>query len=79
MKGYSKDRLCNELRDIDWSPVLFATDVNMALEKLYAMFLSVIDSIAPYREYRRRHDSAPWMCGEILAGIKKRDLLFAKF
>ena len=79
MKGYSKDRLCNELRDIDWTPVYLATDVNMALENFYTMFLLVIDIIAPYREYRPRHDSAPCMCGEILAGIKRRDMLFAKF
>ena len=79
MKNYSKERLCNELRDVDWSPVFLARDVNMALEQFYLVFMSVIDSIAPYREFKPRQNSAPWMCGEILAGIKKRDLLFKRF
>ena len=79
MKGYSKERLCDELGNMDWSPVVFAIDVNLALENFYQMFISVIDNIAPYREFRPKHFSSPWMCGEILAGIKKRDSLFAKF
>ena len=43
------------------------------------IFLSIIDKVAPYREYRPRVDSAPWMCGEILAGIKRRNNLFSRF
>ena len=59
MKGYSKERLCDELGNIDWSPVLLATDVNMALDNFYWMFISVIDNIAPYREFRPKHFSSP--------------------
>ena len=28
-KNYSKELFCGELRSIDWSPVYFATDVNV--------------------------------------------------
>ena len=79
LKNYSKELLCNELRGIDWSPVYFATDVNIAVQQFNAKFLSVIDRVAPYRDFRPKLDSKPWMCGEILAAIKKRDLLFRRF
>ena len=78
-KNYSKELFCCELRSIDWSPVYFATDVNVAVHDFNAKLLSVIDKVAPYREFRPKLDSKPWMCGKILAAIKKRDLLFSRF
>ena len=41
MKGYSKDRLCNELRNVDWTSIFLATDVNMALERFYSVFFQL--------------------------------------
>ena len=79
LKNYSKELLRSELRTIDWSQVYFATDVNIAVNQFNAKFLSVIDKVAPYRDFRPKLNSKPWMCGEILAAIKKRDSLFSKF
>ena len=75
LKGYSKEFLCGELCHVDWSPVYFAADVNVALTHFNRLFLAVIDKIAPYRDFRPKLNSKPWMCGEILAAIKKRNLL----
>ena len=79
LKNYSMELLCGELRGIDWSHVYFATDVNVTVQQFNAKFLSVIDKIAPYRDFRPKLNSKPCMCGEILAAIKKRDLLFSRF
>ena len=79
MKNYSSDLLRDELRTIDWRPVYFVTGVNVAVREFNARFLSVIDRIAPYRDFWPKLDSKPWMCGEILAAIKKRDSLFNRF
>ena len=79
MGGYSKERLHDELRNVDWSSVFLATDVNLALERFRLIFFAIIDKVAPYREYRPKLNSAPWMCGEIIAGIKRRNNLFSRF
>ena len=68
-----------ELRHIDWSPVYLSADVNTALARFNNLFLAVINKIAPYRDYRPKLNSKPWMCGEIVAAIKKRDMLFSRF
>ena len=41
--------------------------------------MDILNRIVPYRDFRPRVNSRPWMCGEILSGIKKRDSLFARF
>ena len=62
LKNYSKAVLNSELRHIDWSPIYLATDVNIALTHFNRLFVAVIDKVAPYREFRPKLNSKPWMC-----------------
>ena len=55
------------------------TNVELALQNFVTTLLSVIDDIAPYNQVRVKNDTAPWMCREILVGIRKRDELLRKF
>ena len=66
------------MRILDWSSVYLAPNVDVALENFNSLFLSVINRVAPVRKMRFKKDSQPWMTGEILNGIRKRDLLFHK-
>ena len=77
LKNYSKIALCDQLRKLNWSPVYLAPNVDVALENFNSLFLSVIDKVAPTRRMRFK-DSQPWMNGDILSSIRKRDALFAK-
>lgn len=79
LKNYCKTAFCDKLSQVDWSHVLRDTNVESALQSFINTLLSVIDEIAPYNQIRVKHDSAPWMCGEILAGIRRRDALFKRF
>ena len=79
MKHYCKELFCIKLREVDWNLVLLETDVEMALKNFTETLLGVINKIAPYHEMRVKHDSAPWMCREILVAIRRRDFLFRKF
>ena len=79
MKHYCKELFCIKLREVDWNHVLLETDVELALGYFTETLLKVVDSIAPFHEMRVKHDSAPWMCREILVAIRKRDVLFRKF
>ena len=75
LKNYCKESFCNSLREVDWNPVLLETNVEIALGCFSELLLGVIDKIAPYYEVKVKHDPAPWMCREILVGIRKCDLL----
>ena len=79
LRNYCKESFCNLLREVDWNPVLLETNVEIALGCFSGLLLGVIEKIAPYHEVKVKHDSAPWMCREILVGIRKRDLLFRRF
>ena len=78
-KNYSKQLFCLELRKVDWRPVLVLIDVNMVLDKLSSIFLDIVNKVAPYRDFRIKTNSQPWMCNEIMSGIRKHDKLFAQF
>ena len=79
LKNYCKEAFCYRLKHIDWSPVLIETDVELSLKTFVDMLLQVINEIAPYNQVRVKHNTAPWMCREILLSIRKRDILFRKF
>lgn len=79
LKNYCKATFCFSLSRIDWRSVLTETNVDLALQNFTDILLSVIDEIAPYNQTRVKHNTAPWMCREILSGIRKRDGLFRKF
>ena len=64
---------------MDWSSVLFARDVNQSLSEFHRILLSVIDKVAPMKEIRVKSKPSPWMNSSILASIRKRDALFARF
>ena len=79
MKNYCKEAFCFRLNQVDWNPVVLETNVELALKYFTDALLMVINEIAPFNQVRVKHDSAPWMCREILVSIRKRDSLFQKF
>ena len=58
LKNYSSAVLGQELRETDWRPVLFAINVDDALEKFVNIFHCILDKIAPVRELRIKELSA---------------------
>ena len=39
----------------------------------------IVDRLAPMRQIRVKQRTEPWMTGDIISGIKRRDLLFSRF
>ena len=73
MKNYSQLDFLNKLGNIDWSVVLNCQDVNEAWSIFKAIFTGILDEIAPFKEVRIRGRTEPWMNGDILDLIRKRD------
>ena len=78
-KNYSQVSFLTVLRRIDWSSILSSRDVNYCLSEFNSLFRSAIDSVAPLRDVRVRDKINPWMNGEILSSIRRRDKLFSRF
>ena len=78
-KDYSKEVFVSRLSQVDWSSVFFAADVDSCLSEFSRIFLSVVELVAPLKEVRVRAKSNPWMNSHILAEIRRRDSLLARY
>ena len=79
LKGYTKDRLCQQLDSSDWSGVLYCHDVCEAWSQFKSIFLGVLDVVAPSKEIRIKQSTEPWMSSEILDLIRNRDRCLNKY
>ena len=70
MMNYFKKAFCSRLNQVDWNPVLLETNVQLALKNFTELILMVINKIAPFNQVRVKHNSAPWICREILVSIQ---------
>ena len=73
LKNYSPEKLIQELGKLNWNNVITCDNVNQAWDNFKGLFMSVVDSIAPIKEIRLKQCTEPWMCNEILEGIRERD------
>ena len=79
MKDYDPVVYVNMLKDCNWNGVLNDNNVKHAWKKFKDTLNQIIDSLAPVKSVRVRARTEPWMTGEIIEMIKKRDILFRKF
>ena len=79
LKGYTKDRLCQQLDSSDWPGVLDCHDVCEAWSQFKSIFLGVLDVVAPSKEIRIKQSTEPWLSSEILDLIRNRDRCLNKY
>ena len=73
MKNYSKELFIDKLKEVDWSDVTGSYVVDSSFENFKGLFLSVIDSLAPEKEFRLKQRTEPWFNSEISEAISERD------
>ena len=78
-RNYSPEIFRRELRAVDWSLVYLAPSVDEAYGYLIGILREVTDRLAPLRQIRVKQRTEPWMTGDIICGIKRRDSLFSLF
>ena len=69
----------DKLTQANWSEVYDADCVNQAWLKFKAIFLSLLDEIAPLKKIRVKQNTEIWMNSFILDLIRKRDMFIQKF
>jgi hypothetical protein len=79
LKKYDKDSLQSVLLSTDWSPVIHSDDVSVAWNNFKAIFLNVIDSLAPVKQIRTKQRTEPWITAEVLSSIRERNRAFYNF
>lgn len=78
LKKYSREVFIECLNSLNWSLVL-CSDVDEAWGQFKNMFLEAVDKVAPIKTIRVKLRSEPWMNGDILEAISKRNKAFSVF
>lgn len=78
LKKYSRVVFIECLNSLNW-PLVLCLDVDEAWEQFKNMFLEAIDKVAPIKTIRVKLRSEPWMNGDILEAISKRNKAFSVF
>ena len=78
-KNHRKERLCEELQNNNWQPVIDANDVNDAWQKMKDIIRSCLDQIAPKIIKRIRGKPCPWMTPELKQQMSERDRLQRRY
>ena len=79
LKNYTKEKIIEQLKEINWFQVLNCDDVGKAWSTFHGLFAGVIDKVAPMKKVRLKQRSEPWITHEILELIKKRDKVLLEF
>jgi hypothetical protein len=79
VRHYSMKGLCEEIIKHDWKSVTLSTDVNCCLDNFVRIFTNVLDIVAPFKTFRLKQLSEPWMNGQIKEGIRRRDAFLSRF
>ena len=79
LKYYSEDLFVKKLKEIDFPDYSNFKDINEAYSDFTEKVASVIDEIAPIKEFRVKSNSQDWFDAEINEEIERRDKLLAKF
>ena len=78
LRNYTVEGLLEALTSADWSS-MYCSDVNQAWTNFKAIFLQILDTVAPIKQIRLKSRTEPWMNAEILENIRLRDHLLFKF
>ena len=78
-KHMDLERLREDVKNIDWTPVLKTNDIDSMVESLTAELIKLYDVHAPVRPVRRKHMPAPWLTQVIRSTMLKRDKAKLKF
>ena len=79
LKYYSEDFYVKKLKEIDFPDYSNFKDINEAYSDFTEKVASVIDEIAPIKEFRVKSNSQDWFDAEINEEIERQDKLLAKF
>lgn len=79
LKNYSVETLRSQLKNLDWSPITNACDVDKAWGTFKCLFIKAVDAVAPPRQIRIKQRSNPWFDHSIREMIKQWDSALAKF
>ena len=79
LKNYTKEKIIEQLKEINWFQVLNCDDVGKAWSAFHALFAGVIDKVAPVKKVCLKQRSEPWITHEILELIKERDKVLLEF
>ena len=79
LKNYTKEKIIEQLKEINWFQVLNCDDVGKAWSAFHGLFAGVIDKVAPVKKVRLKQRSEPWITHEILELIKERDKVLLEF
>ena len=78
-KNYTRELFLGHLRRVDWTSVFLARHVDESLSQFVSLLHGVLDKVAPLRDIKVKQKTEPWFNGDILAGIRRRDVLFKRF
>ena len=77
-KNFDASKFLNELKEVDWTPVLVCDNIHFAVEILTIKFTEVLDKHCPWVIYQQRKNFNPWLSQSTLDLMKERDKLKAQ-
>ena len=77
-KNYSHDKCKDKLKDKNWRKITQSQDINTAYNMLVDNIISAADDIAPERLLRIKNQCDPWVTGETIHKIHRRDFLLGR-
>ena len=72
-KDFKHDEFLAELAKVDWGPVYSCKDVDEAETTFSRLFLSILNTHAPWITFQKRKNFAPWLTESTKLLIKERD------
>ena len=72
-KHIDLERFGNDLRNIDWSPIMSLTNIDDMVDSLTCELINIFNIHAPVRPVRIKHVPAPWLTLIIRRCMAKRD------
>ena len=77
-KHYSHEKFKDKLKDKNWRKITQSQDINTAYNMLVDNIISAADDIAPERLLRIKNQCDPWVTGETIHKMHKRDFLLGR-
>ena len=77
-KNFQKEKFLNDLEQMPWRNVSSHSDPNDMWQEWKILFVSCMDKHAPLESKRIRNKRSPWITGELLLRMRRRDVLKKK-
>ena len=72
-KSFNDMDFIAQLKTVDWSPIYWSQDVDLAVRMFTNLFTAVLDEHAPWICYQQWKTFRPWISSETLNVMKSRD------